>query len=147
METAKEWNPLQARLKAALSDKGRFAELRRLGTRFKDKGNAMGAAEIADLSLSLDLVALRRSRRKVGTRTQAILRGFGTERLKEKTSPERLGRILAEGGVLEAEGSRWLHDFQGRKTVAGHILMPLTRHQLVHLNECRKIPGRRGRGR
>ena len=52
---------------------------------------------------------------------------------------DRLNRILNEGGVLDVEGSRWLLDFWGKKNVAGLILMPVTRHQLVHLNDSMKI--------
>ena len=60
--------------------------------------------------------------------------------------PDRLQRILYEGGVLNVEGANWLIDFWSRKNVAGILLMPVTRHQIVHINEsiqlkqkCKKL--------
>jgi hypothetical protein len=46
-----------------------------------------------------------------------------------------LKRIIDEGAVLDVEASNWLIDFWGRKNVAGILLMPATRHHVVHLNE------------
>jgi len=43
---------------------------------------------------------------------------------------------LNDGGVLNNSDSIWLLDFWGKKDVAGIILMPITRHQIVHLNDC-----------
>jgi hypothetical protein len=50
-----------------------------------------------------------------------------------------LQRVLVEGGILNVDGSIWLLDFWGRKNVAGILTMPLTRHQVVHLNDSLKI--------
>jgi hypothetical protein len=59
--------------------------------------------------------------------------------LKRKMKAERLQRILAEGAVLNVEGGNWLIDFWGRKDVAGILLMPVTQHQLVHINESIRL--------
>jgi hypothetical protein len=53
--------------------------------------------------------------------------------------PDRLQRILDEGGVLNVEGANWLIDFWGKKNVAGILLMPITRHQMVHMNESMRL--------
>jgi len=53
--------------------------------------------------------------------------------------PKRLQRILDEGAVLNVDGAKWLIDFWGRKNVAGILLMPVTRHNLVHINESMNI--------
>jgi hypothetical protein len=45
-------------------------------------------------------------------------------------------------GVTEHKDSVWLLDFWGKKTVAGILLMPITRHQIVHLNDCIKLKER-----
>jgi hypothetical protein len=55
---------------------------------------------------------------------------------------EQLKKILDQGGVLDVEGSRWIIDFWGRKNVAGILMMPITRHQVVHLNDALRIKGK-----
>ncbi len=59
--------------------------------------------------------------------------------MKKRFRKGSLSRIFEEGGVLDHPDSIWLIDFWGKKDVAGIILMPITRHQLVHLNDCVKI--------
>lgn len=59
--------------------------------------------------------------------------------MKNRFKKESLNRIIEEGGVLYHPDSIWLIDFWSKKDVAGIILMPITRHQLVHLNDCIKI--------
>lgn len=44
-------------------------------------------------------------------------------------------RILDEGAVRNVEAANWLIDFWGKKNVAGILLMPITRHHVVHINE------------
>jgi hypothetical protein len=55
--------------------------------------------------------------------------------MKRKFDKHSLQRILEEGAVLDVEASNWLIVFWGRKNVSGIILMPVTRHHIVHLNE------------
>ena len=40
---------------------------------------------------------------------------------------------------MNVEGANWLIDFWGKKDVAGILLMPATRHHLVHINESLKL--------
>ena len=51
--------------------------------------------------------------------------------------PDRLERVLAEGAVTEA--GRGVADYWAGLTGAGLLLMPPTRHALVHLNEAARI--------
>jgi hypothetical protein len=103
----------------------------------------MTADEIADLSNSLVMKELRNYRTAVGKKTREIISQLEVNDLKRKMRPNQLIRIIDEGGVLEVEGSRWLVDFWGKKTVAGILQMPITRHQIVHLNAAFKIKERR----
>lgn len=105
----------------------------------KDTGNAMSDEEILELSNGLDMKALRDYRRAVGARTREVLLGLKPGDMKAKVKKERLDRIYSEGGVLDAEGSIWLLDFWGKKNIAGLIMMPVTRHQVVHLNDSFKL--------
>jgi hypothetical protein len=112
------------------------AWLARLHTRVTDTGNAMSDEEIMDFSQSIDIGALREYRLAVGVRTQSILSGLKAGDMKRKIKAERLEKIRKERGVLEHPDSIWLLDFWGRKDVAGIILMPITRHQVVHINDA-----------
>lgn len=55
--------------------------------------------------------------------------------MKRTFEKYQLQRIINEGAVLDVEASNWLIDFWGKKNVSGILLMPGTRHHMVHLNE------------
>jgi hypothetical protein len=84
--------------------------------------------EIFNLSRSLNMEQLYAYRNAVGSRTRGIIGSFKPADLKRKMNPKNDQRILAEGGVTEHKDSVWLLDFWGKKTVAGILLMPITRH-------------------
>ncbi len=113
--------------------------LKRLGVTATDTGNAMTDEEILDLSKSIDMEELKNYRKAVGVRTRGIIEGLTPDDLKRKVKPESIARILKEGGVTEHPDSLWLLDFWGRKNVAGIFLMPITRHQIGHLNDSMKL--------
>jgi len=115
------------------------AWLKKLNVAIKDTGNAMTDEEIIDFSSLLDIEEFRNYRNKVGEQTQQILCTLTPEDIKRKFSPESLDRIRKEGGVTSHPDSIWLLDFWGRKDVAGILQMPITRHQVVHLNDSLKI--------
>ncbi len=112
---------------------------RKLNSEILDTGNAMTVKEIEDFSNRVNMRELRSYRIAVGRRTQIIIEQLKSDDLKRKMTSRRLKRIVSEGGVLDVEGSRWLIDFWGRKTVSGILLMPITRHQIVHLNDSLKM--------
>lgn len=100
-----------------------------------DTGNSLSENEIMELSRSININYLREYRDKVGLKTEEIIKNFNYKDLKKKILPERLEKVLEEKAVLETENSVWLIDFWGRKNVAGIVLMPVLRHNLVHINE------------
>ncbi|GHV41364.1 hypothetical protein FACS189490_08110 [Clostridia bacterium] len=116
--------------------------LHRLGVTVRDTGNAMTDEEILELSHSIDMSALRAYSDAVGIRTREIIGALAAVDLKRKMKPESVKRILEEGGVTEHKDSIWLLDFWGGKTVAGILLMPITRHQIMHMNDCTKLKSR-----
>lgn len=98
-----------------------------------DTGNAMDNVEMMNFSLAIDLGALRSYRLAVGQRTQEIMKQLQPTDLTRKVSPSRLQQVLDEGAVLyEVRG---IVDYWGRRNIAGLLLMPATRHNLIHLNE------------
>lgn len=112
---------------------------RKLKTSVRDTGNAMTDEEIIRFSQEVDMKELHSYRNAVGKHTQEILKSLGPEQLKEKPRGEDLEKIVIQGGLTFQEQSIWLKDFWGKKTIAGLILLPITRHQLMHLPNCLKL--------
>ncbi|ASA25558.1 DinB family protein [Paenibacillus donghaensis] len=110
----------------------------RMGTSsYLHSGNGMTEEEITGLSLSANIEGLREYRQAVGRRTRDIIQSLEPEQFAAKVSPVRIGRLREEEAVKETE--QWLIDYWGRKTIAGLILMPATRHNFVHLNKSIRI--------
>ena len=113
--------------------------LRRLNVSVRDTGNAMTDDEILSFSRSVDMAELKNYRNAVGMKTKNILGGLSPSDMKRKVKRENIDRILAEGGVTEHKDSVWLLDFWGKKNIAGILLMPITRHQIGHLNDSMRL--------
>jgi hypothetical protein len=111
--------------------------LERMKATARDTGNAMSPAEIAELSASIDIAALREYRSAVGGRTRQIVSQLQPHLLKQKVDPVWLQRVMDEGAVVEA--ARGLIDYWGNRTISGLLLMPPTRHNFIHLNEAERI--------
>jgi hypothetical protein len=111
-----------------------------LSVSVQDTGNATARETIVQLSQTVDIEALRAYRQAVGRRTRETVRQLLPEQLKQKVDPKRLRRVMDEGAVVpEAQG---LIDYWGRRTIAGLLLMPPTRHNFIHLNEAARLKRR-----
>jgi hypothetical protein len=113
--------------------------LEKMNVRVCDTGNSMTDKEIIDLSSKINMQELRKYRIAVGRMTREAIRKFQPADLKRKMEPARLQRVLDEGAVLNINDANWLIDFWGRKNVAGILLMPITRHHMVHINESMRL--------
>lgn len=110
---------------------------RQLNIRFLHSGNAMGEGDVAELSSRIDREALLEYRVAVGRQTRRMISSLEPGAFKEKVRAERIQRLFEEGAVLqEASG---IADYWSNKTVGGLVLMPATRHHLLHLNKCARI--------
>lgn len=98
-------------------------------------GNELDVEEILLFSEKVDLEALKQYRNAVGIRTCEIVSEFSYKDTKRKASKAGLEKAVEKGAVANSDKSLWLIDFWGKKTVAGILLMPATRHNLVHINE------------
>jgi hypothetical protein len=107
----------------------------------RDTGNEMDAQGMADLSAVIDVEALRAYRVAVGRRTREIVTPLRAEELRQKVDPSRVQRVWDEGAVVEAASG--IVDYWSKRNVAGLLLMPATRHNLVHLNEALRLKQRR----
>ena len=115
--------------------------LERMKISARDTGNAMDREDMAILSAAIDIEALRAYRIAVGRRTHEIVKGLQPEDLKQKVQPSRLQQVMDEGALVEA--ATGIKDYWGRRNIAGLLLMPATRHSLVHLNEALNLKRRR----
>jgi len=96
---------------------------------------------VANLSNAIDIEALRAYRLAVGRRTRDIVKQLEPEELKQKVEPSRLQQVMDEGAVVEAASG--LVVYWSKRNIAGLLLMPATRHNLVHLNEALQLKRRR----
>lgn len=103
----------------------------------RETGNALDEAGILDLSASLPLDGLRAYRVAVGRRTREIVRQLQPSDFKQRVDPVRLEWIMSEGAMEPA--ARGLIDYWGKRTIAGLLLMPPTRHNFIHLNEIARL--------
>lgn len=119
--------------------------LQRINANIYDTGNEMNAEEILKFSSNINMQELRDYRIAVGRRTIEIIKGFKQADLKRKFEDRQLQKIFDIGAVSKDKAASWLVEFWGRKNVAGILLMPVTRHHLVHINESLNAKSKAGK--
>lgn len=102
--------------------------------------NGAGLAVTRQLSATVDLAALRAYRYAVGRATREVVQGLTQPDFKRKPAPENLECIMTEGAVIEV--GRSVVDYWSKRDVTGLLLMPPTRHTMIHWNEARMIIGK-----
>jgi len=103
-------------------------------------GNGMTEEEAAELSAGIDMDVLLDYRIEVGRRTREIVRRMEPAEMKRKVPTAGIEKLRAQSAVKpEAE---WLLEYWSKKTLAGLILMPATRHNFLHLNKAIRIKQR-----
>lgn len=115
--------------------------LRRMNAPLRHSGNEMSAEEVAAFSAQVDFAALRAYRVAVGRRTREIVATLTPADLPKRVDPARLAQVMANGALLEAASG--LRDYWGGRTIAGLLLMPASRHILVHFNEILNLKKKR----
>jgi len=108
----------------------------KIGVPLEDVGNDMPDRNLAMLNRRADIRALMSYRLAVGRKTRQILRTIRMEKLWEPVEPERRVQLRSEGVVRPAAG--WLIDYWCGRRKVDLLLMPPTRHGLVHWNEILK---------
>lgn len=107
------------------------------GSPIKHTGNGTGQETVKALSVAVDLNALRAYRVAAGIATQEVVQSLTGQDFNRKVTPEHIQRILDEGSVIPAGQN--VIDYWRRRDVAGLLLMPPTRHTIVHWNEAHRI--------
>jgi hypothetical protein len=106
-----------------------------------DAGNLMPPKKVIELSEAVDRQALRGYRAAVGLATREIVQQLTPEHLKARVDPARLQQVLDQGAVLPSAIE--LIEYWGRRTIAGLLLMPPTRHNMVHITEAFKLKNKK----
>jgi hypothetical protein len=112
--------------------------LAKLNITEKHSGNVvMDDASVIELSNAINIDALKAYRLEVGRATREAVATLQPEEVRQKVNPTRLQGLLDDGSVPpEAAG---LLEYWGNLTIAGLLMMPPTRHCLIHLNEALKV--------
>jgi hypothetical protein len=113
----------------------------RLNVPFVDCGHEMDNAAMSQLSKQINLEALRAYRLAVGQRTREIVASLTADKLKQQVDPDRIQRVMDEGAITES--AKGIADYWSKRDFAGLLLMPASRHILVHLNEALKLKNRK----
>ncbi len=107
----------------------------RICSPIRHTGNSLTGEMILEQSSVINIDELKAYRIAVGRNSEEIIQSLKAGEMKRKVYTGNLQRILSEGAVDNVDSAKWLIDFWGKKDVAGIILMPCLRHQLVHINE------------
>lgn len=101
-----------------------------------DTGNSLTKEEIKKLAKEININKLKYYNDKISERTINLIKRLKAEDMKRKINKISLDKVINEGGV--SKDNLWLIDYWGKKDIAGLLLMPLSRHIIVHLNQCYK---------
>jgi len=113
--------------------------LNKINVNITDTGNAFTASDVDVFSENINLNELIKYRKRVGTNTVAILQKLTVLDRNRKPTQEQLHRLKQENVVTSSPDSIGLVDFWSNKTISGLLTMPITRHQIVHINDCFKL--------
>ncbi len=101
--------------------------------------NKMDNEAVEELSANIDIRCLRDYRLAVARRTSQIVQKLKAEDFKKKVDPARVENVMNEGAVTPEAVE--IVNYWSKKTIAGLLLMPPTRHCILHLNEGMRIKG------
>lgn len=112
----------------------------KMNIRFPHSGNSMSDDDIAELSSLIKIESLLEYRIAVGKQTRQIISSLQPGEFRDKIQDYRIKKLFDENAILqEANG---IAEYWSKKTIAGLVLMPATRHNFLHLNKCARIKGR-----
>ncbi|MCL2376338.1 MAG: phage head-tail adapter protein [Defluviitaleaceae bacterium] len=102
-------------------------------------GNEIPRDGIVEFSKKLDIGQLKSYATAVMANTNEIVKNMSFEDSKTKISTERKAKLIKSGTVSTDENAFWLVNYWCGKTYAGLMLMPFSRHHMLHLNGCLRI--------
>jgi hypothetical protein len=112
---------------------------KKLASPIHHAGNLILDGDLQSLSEEIVIDQLFAYRLAVGRSTQEVVEKLTVEDLNIKTPIDRLDRIMKEEALLP--DAEVLIEYWGRKRIYQLLLMPPTRHLMVHLNEAQALKG------
>jgi hypothetical protein len=110
---------------------------KKLKSTIPHSANRMDNAAVAQLSARLEMSALREYHIVVGRRTREIVKKIKPADLNQKVEAARLQKVLDAGAVTPE--AMEIINYWSKRTLAGLLLMPPTRHNFLHLNEAMRV--------
>ena len=110
----------------------------KIGSPVSDTGNAMTDDEVNAFAANVSFDELLSYRNAVGRRSREIVSSLTESDMKRHFTEDAREKLFISGGLTDNPDSAWLADYWLSKDCAGIILIPLTRHQILHLNQCGK---------
>ena len=101
-----------------------------------DTGNSLTKEEIKKFAKNINIKKLKYYSDKISKNTINLIKRLKAKDIKRKINKINLEKIINGCGVTK--DNLWLIDYWGKKDIAGLLLMPLSRHIIVHLNQCYK---------
>lgn len=101
--------------------------------------NELVKNEIRAFSKELDIEELYNYVTEVDISTTRILKALSYSDIKGKITDEKRERLEKLNVVSKDESAYWLLDYWCTKDIKGLILMPLSRHWIMHIEACLKI--------
>lgn len=101
-----------------------------------DTGNSLTKEEIKKFAKNINIKKLKYYSDKISKNTINLIKRLKAEDIKRKINKINLEKIINVCRVTK--DNLWLIDYWGKKDIAGLLLMPLSRHIIVHLNQCYK---------
>ena len=99
--------------------------------------NKMDDESMEQFNAHINVPALKAYRIAVGKRTRQIVQKLHAEDFKKKVDSARIQKVMSEGAVTKEAVE--IINYWSTRTIAGLLLMPATRHNVLHLNEALKI--------
>jgi len=104
-----------------------------------DTGNAWTDHEIDLFRQSVRLNDLLAYRKSVCNQTRSIVEHMSLEDLNRSVSATQIQKLVLTKSIDTHEDAIWLLDYWGKKTKGELLLMPLSRHAVVHFNDIIKM--------
>ena len=105
-------------------------------------GNEIARDRLIEFSKELDIKQLKEYVIAVMANTNEIIKGMSFQTSKTKVTAERKTKVIKSNTVSTDESAFWLVDYWCNKTYAGLMLMPFSRHIMLHLDGCLRIIGK-----
>ena len=102
-------------------------------------GNEIARDKLIEFSKALNIDKLKEYIAAVFSNTNEIIKSMSYEDSRIKVSEEKRASLIKSNTVSTDDNAFWLVDYWYKKNYVGLLLMPFSRHQMLHLDGCMRI--------